>query len=767
MPRHPRGRSGSAAVRRPFASSKEPAEGVAPPVVVPGDRQVPCRDLPSGTRRPKRRSHYHPFAGSTAANPVKWEGLCTSYGAGSLVKEAIARRGAAAGCAALMLVDALRKESGFLRRSMHGRTVSIVVAPSETWVQHLCQAWSIGRDSERPDSGVAVELSDDVLCAPDTETGSTDDALSEQVIIVGGDKDAIRKATDDYLRAIHRGFSVVGISHRPEDFLPGDMLLAEDQRLSITAPGTGILASLAAALATSTEKPTVPLPDIPAELAAEAHTMRPTLLELARKHDQSAASYVGVLTGMVERETSAAQRRSQQAVTLKDLPGIGKAADWGSRMAEDLRAYSGGMLAWSEMDRGVVLEGPPGCGKSTFARALANTSGVSFMAASHAHWQGDREGHLGHMLGAMRRTFDEARAKAPCILLLDEIDSFPARSSVTHDHRDYVVQTVNALLEQLDGLAGRGGVVVVGTCNNASGLDRALLRPGRLERVIRIRRPDTAELRRMFHIHLAGSLPKANLSSVVEAALARGAVGADVEGWCRGAKAHARRLGRRVRLGDLCNEVGEPPRLPSAETIRMAAIHEAGHVLGYAVIEPALVRGVSVRADGGREPFTEIDFSRWTRVMTRSSAMAFIRAALAGRAAEKVLLGEASAASGGPMASDLALATQLACKVVGALGLDEHPESLVHHMDPQAPGFTAALLSHGDLRARVAAMLAACHDDAVTLVRTNRDGLERMANALVLHGQMAAHDALALLQPFQAPAAEARRPSGLGQEAVP
>ncbi|MEH2470620.1 AAA+ superfamily predicted ATPase [Nitrobacteraceae bacterium AZCC 2161] len=92
---------------------------------------------------------------------------------------------------------------------------------------------------------------------------------------------------------------------------------------------------------------------------------------------------------------------------------------------------------------------------------------------------------LGHLLRAMRQDFDAARAQAPCVMFIDEIDSFPDRAGVQHAHRDYVVEVVNGLLEQIDGIAGREGVIVIGASNKAplrSGAAAGRTQPDRQDR---------------------------------------------------------------------------------------------------------------------------------------------------------------------------------------------------------------------------------------------------------------------------------------------
>ena len=171
--------------------------------------------------------------------------------------------------------------------------------------------------------------------------------------------------------------------------------------------------------------------------------------------------------------------------TLDRLHGMPEAVAWGRQLASDLALYRAGKLGWSGVDRGCLLSGPPGCGKTLFARALAASCNASLVVGSYGQWLATGTGHQGDLLRAMREAFADARTKTPCILFIDEVDSFPNRSAVTH-HPEWHTEVVNALLAELDGAKDREGVVVIGACNAPQRLDPALVRSGRLDRHIRI-----------------------------------------------------------------------------------------------------------------------------------------------------------------------------------------------------------------------------------------------------------------------------------------
>ncbi|OWU61325.1 hypothetical protein CEJ88_15770, partial [Staphylococcus aureus] len=133
-------------------------------------------------------------------------------------------------------------------------------------------------------------------------------------------------------------------------------------------------------------------------------------------------------------------------------------------LAEDLALFAKRELDWEDIDRGVLLCGPPGVGKTLFARALAGTCRVPLFAHSLAQWQA--KGSLDDLLKAMLRAFEQAKREAPCILFVDEVDSFGTRAQLSGRNSNYARQVINGFLQCLDGLDGREGVVVVAATND-------------------------------------------------------------------------------------------------------------------------------------------------------------------------------------------------------------------------------------------------------------------------------------------------------------
>lgn len=429
---------------------------------------------------------------------------------------------------------------------------------------------------------------------------------------------------------------------------------------------------------------------------------------------------------------------------LAEMHGYGKAKDWGLQLAADLDAWRAGEIAWEDVDRGALLYGPPGCGKTSYARALATTCNVHLIVASAARWQA--QGHLGDYLKAMRTAFKDARKHAPSLLFIDEFDSFGDRESPTSDdhHRDYRRQIINGLLECLDPSEGRDGVVVIGATNNPDGIDPALLRSGRLETMIEIPLPDAAARLGILHQHLKGQKIEGDLGKIVSTT--RSWSGADIEKLAR----DVRRLARRRRCaitGSLLLEMMPKRYVMTDDELRHAAVHEAGHALVGVLLACDVLIGVHIERDiplgdarqsAGRASFEPADGIIRTSVHYDDR----IAMLLGGIAAETVVFGAYADGAGGARASDLALATDLATRAeshygLGAtlsveLGHGSHPLESIRKRDPE-------------LRRLVECRLRQQFDRAVRILTERRTDLDGLVNRLVAHGHVTGDEVRAML----------------------
>ncbi|TBF18856.1 AAA family ATPase [Rhizobium ruizarguesonis] len=376
---------------------------------------------------------------------------------------------------------------------------------------------------------------------------------------------------------------------------------------------------------------------------------------------------------------------------LEDMHGYGPAKEWGLQLAKDLADWRAGILSWDDVDRGLLLSGPPGVGKTIFAQALAKTCGVTFVASSLGQWQA--KGHLGDLLKLMRSDFARAKAEAPSILFVDELDSFGDRESFDSDNKSYSVQVVNAFLECLDGAGGREGVVVIGATNNPSDIDPAIRRAGRLDKHVAIPLP-SADDRIAIIESLIGEVP----FTYDRAALAmqtQGMTGADLAKMVRDAKRAARLRREPLNLADLTANLPELVSL-AGDFRRSVAVHEAGHaIVGrrlscgeflFVEIADQLNPRVHIQRAGGAV------FQHPTlRFRGRQSYLDEICLQLAGIAAEQILFGSHGDGAGIGPDSDLGRATGIAMRIEMQIGMGD---SLVQRAPEVTPQIVAAFLAN-------------------------------------------------------------------------
>jgi ATP-dependent Zn protease len=408
---------------------------------------------------------------------------------------------------------------------------------------------------------------------------------------------------------------------------------------------------------------------------------------LPRDMARAAAATAEVERYIHELEATITRRLLQYTApdspSLHELEGMGEARYRMEELAADMRAASRGEIQWDQVDRGYLLVGPPGTGKTTLVKALAKDCGVRFVLASAGRWQ---EGEtLGPHIQNIRRTFREARLYAPSILFIDEIDSLGSRVLVEARNSQYQTVVINTVLEEMDGFKAREGVVVIGATNNPDSVDEALRRPGRLDRLVELPYPNVAALGKIYDFYLARAAKEGlecdKIDTLRLGKLTFGRTGAHVELYVRGAIRRVRREGRRaITEQDIVAEItNRPPdgygRALTEDAMRRVAVHEAGHALvtltGPFGDRDITMISITPRSDGtmGFVARSPEDLGYVTRDMMEEN----VRIILGGRAAEEIMYGpdRISCGAGGTAVSDLAKATQNVLRMLTEFGFSK------------------------------------------------------------------------------------------------
>jgi cell division protease FtsH len=428
-----------------------------------------------------------------------------------------------------------------------------------------------------------------------------------------------------------------------------------------------------------------------------------------------------------------------ERVTFDDVAGIEEAEQELAEVVDFLRDPAKYTKLGARIPRGVLLSGSPGTGKTLLARAVAGEAGVPFFSMSASEFV---EMIVGVGASRVRDLFAQAKAAAPSIVFIDEIDAI-GRSrgsgafSGANDERE---QTLNQILTEMDGFDASTGVIVLAATNRPDVLDPALLRPGRFDRRVTVQAPDKVGREQILRVHTRSVplAPDVDLSGL--AATTVGMVGADLANLVNeAALLAARRKHEQVAMSDFSDSL-EKIVLGAARKImlsdadrRRTAYHEAGHALtGMLSAGADPVRKISIiprsRSLGVTLSAPETDQFNYDE----QGLLARIRVATGGRAAEEVVYGDQTTGA----ESDIRQATQLARLMVGRFGMSEEIGFVaVLPQDGEASALQGLTEVSEHTRQRIDAevkrIVGEAHDEAIGLLTEHRDRLDSLAEALV------------------------------------
>ncbi len=452
---------------------------------------------------------------------------------------------------------------------------------------------------------------------------------------------------------------------------------------------------------------------------------------------------------------------SDTGVTFADVAGVDEAKDELKEIIDFLRSPKEYGRLGGRMPKGVLLVGPPGTGKTLLAKAVAGEAKVPFFSISGSEFV---EMFVGVGAARVRDLFQQARAKAPAIIFIDELDALGRARGIgpmagSNDEKE---QTLNQLLVELDGFDSRAGLVLLAATNRPEILDPALLRAGRFDRQVLVDRPDKPGRVQILNVHLKKAKLAADVDAEQIAALTPGFTGADLANLVNEAALLATRRGAgAVTMEDFNNAIEriiagleKRNRLLNPKEREIVAYHEMGHALvalGLPGVDPVhkvsiIPRGIGALGYTIQRP-TEDRF-----LMTREELEAKMAVLLGGRAAEWIVYGHLSTGA----ADDLVKVTDIARAIVTRYGMTDRLGHVALEKERRSflatdqPWYGPQTQSYSDETAAVVDeevrhIVDTAFERAANMLRERRDVLERTARTLLEKETLNAEEIAALM----------------------
>jgi cell division protease FtsH len=428
--------------------------------------------------------------------------------------------------------------------------------------------------------------------------------------------------------------------------------------------------------------------------------------------------------------------------TFTDVAGADEAVEELHEIKDFLQNPAKYQALGAKIPKGVLLYGPPGTGKTLLARAVAGEAGVPFYSISGSDFV---EMFVGVGASRVRDLFEQAKANAPAIVFVDEIDAVGRHRGAGlgggHDERE---QTLNQLLVEMDGFDTKGGVILIAATNRPDILDPALLRPGRFDRQIAVDRPDMEGRKAILRVHAKGKpfTPDVDLDSF--ARRTPGFTGADLANVINESALLAARHDKRAITNDYLEEaidrvIAGPERrtrVMSEHEKKVTAYHEGGHALvAWALPHSAPVHKVTILSRGRSLGHTLVLPTEDKYTQTRSELIDTLAYALGGRAAEELVFHEPTTGAG----NDIEKATAIARAMVTEYGMSAKLGAVKYGVSDGEP-FLGRTMGHerdyseriaGEIDAEMRALIELAHDEAWEILVEYRDVLDAIVDELI------------------------------------
>jgi cell division protease FtsH len=446
--------------------------------------------------------------------------------------------------------------------------------------------------------------------------------------------------------------------------------------------------------------------------------------------------------------------------TFADVAGADEAIEELQEIKDFLQNPAKFQAIGAKIPKGVLLYGPPGTGKTLLARAVAGEAGVPFYSISGSDFV---EMFVGVGASRVRDLFEQAKANAPAIVFVDEIDAVGRHRGAGfgggHDERE---QTLNQLLVELDGFDVKGGVIVIAATNRPDILDPALLRPGRFDRQIVVAQPDLTGRRGILKVHARGKPFAPDVDLDIIARRTAGFTGADLANVINeGALLTARHNGTLITMAALEESIDRVMAGPERKSVllseserKIIAYHEGGHALvGHALPNADPVHKITIIPRGRALGYTASAPQEDKFLVTRSEMMDQLAMLLGGRTAEELVFHEPTTGA----ANDIEKASSVARGMVTEYGMSERLGARKFGTGDGEP-FLGREMSHtrdyseeiaSTIDEEVRRLIESAHDEAWEILVTYREVLDDLVLNLMDKETLSRKEVLAIFAPIQ------------------
>src|SRR5450432_3230349 len=447
-------------------------------------------------------------------------------------------------------------------------------------------------------------------------------------------------------------------------------------------------------------------------------------------------------------------------IGFKDVAGVDEAVEELQEIKEFLENPKKFQALGARIPKGVLLYGPPGTGKTLLARAVAGEAGVPFYSISGSDFV---EMFVGVGASRVRDLFEQAKANAPAIVFVDEIDAVGRHRGAGfgggHDERE---QTLNQLLVELDGFENKGGVIVIAATNRPDILDPALLRPGRFDRQIVVAQPDLNGRRGILKVHARGKPLGPDVDLDMIARRTPGFTGADLanvinEGALLTARGNMTQIAQ-AALEEAIDRVTAGPKrksvLLSEKERKIIAYHEGGHALvGHTLANADPVHKITIIPRGRALGYTASAPTEDKFLVSRAEMMDQLAMLLGGRAAEGLFFHEPTTGA----ANDIEKASSIARGMITEYGMSERLGARKFGTGDGEP-FLGRDMSHSrDYSEEIASaiddevrrLIESSHDEAWEILVQYRDVLDDLVLKLMDKETLSRKEVLAIFAPVQ------------------